>query len=123
RRAILVVAIGGELGVAGAPNGIALMTEVHVAISAKRGIAAPFIAWDADECARNLEGTRQTIEFLPEGITDLEIIPLVSDHIHKGPVPAIFEIGLRRIRPESLAGLAMEVAPEMNVLGFAWQAE
>jgi hypothetical protein len=91
-RANFVVAFGGELGVAGAPNGIAFMAEIDIAIAAKSGVAAPFIAWNADECARNLKGVRKPIEFPSERIGDLEIVRLVPDHIHKGPVSAIFEI-------------------------------
>jgi hypothetical protein len=108
--------------VAGSPNGIAFMAEIDIAIPAKRGVAAPFIAGNADEYPGNLEGVRQAIEFPPKSIGDLEIVRLVPDHIQKGPVSAIFEISLRRIRPEGLAGLTMEIAPKMNLLGFARHA-
>ncbi len=90
---------------------LALAHEQHVAVAAEPGIARPFIAGIDHEPSVLVVFARQPVQLLPETGRDLEVVPLMAHAVEKGAVAREFDQFARRIRPDRLLGLAVQVAP------------
>jgi len=96
----------------GAPYLSTLVAEIHVTVTADRGIARPLVTGQSQKSVILVELSREIVDLLPEGIVDLEIIGLVAGCVEKGEVARKLEILARGIDADRLAALPVHVAPE-----------
>ena len=83
----------------------------HVAVAAKPGVARPFIAGKDDEAAIFGELGGQLVELGPECLGDLEVVALMADRVEECLVAGEEMEVARRVGPDGLLRLTMQVAP------------
>src|SRR5689334_21183778 len=94
-----------------------------VAIAAHPGVTRPLVTGHGEEAMRHFIGSGQTIELVPERISDLEVVALVANYVEEGLVTGKGEMRVSGVGADRLFALAVQVAPVAAYTRFCQHTE
>ena len=89
----------------------AFVAVKNIPVTTHACVARPLVSRQANKPSRFVKLGRQAVELVPEIVGNLEVVALVADHIDKGRVARVAEIGFGRAHPDRFTALSVEIAP------------